>query len=57
MGPSPITFPDIAAWCQLHRRRLTPWEVDTIKDLDAVYLRVQANAARAARSRAGQPKS
>jgi len=39
-GPLPLGFQDILAWQQLTNTYLLPWEVSTIKRLDAVYLRV-----------------
>ena len=39
-GPLPLSFQDIFAWQQLTNEHLLPWEVSTIKRLDAVYLRV-----------------
>ena len=39
-GPLALSFQDILAWQQLTNEYLLPWEVSTIKRLDAVYLRV-----------------
>ena len=39
-GPLPLSFQDMLAWQQLTNQHLLPWEVSTIKRLDAVYLRV-----------------
>lgn len=39
-GPAPITYPDIYTWAKLTRRAPAPWEVETIKGLDAAYLTV-----------------
>ena len=39
-GPLPLSFQDMLAWQQLTNEYLLPWEVSTIKRLDAVYLRV-----------------
>jgi len=39
-GPLPISYQEIIAWQQLTNESLLPWEVDAIKRLDAVYLRV-----------------
>jgi hypothetical protein len=41
-GPLPLSFQEILAWQQLTDTYLLPWEVSTIKRLDAVYLRVVA---------------
>ncbi len=37
-GPLPISFLEIKAFCELTGEVLTPWEVETIKLLDAAYL-------------------
>lgn len=38
MGLSPLTLTDIEAWQRLHGVRLTPWELDTLIDIDAASL-------------------
>lgn len=38
-GPSAISPQDTLAWCQLHGIRFTPWELDTLSDMDAALLR------------------
>lgn len=38
MGMSPLTLADIDAWQRLHGVRLTPWELDTVIDLDAASM-------------------
>lgn len=40
MGPSPITYQDIAAWARLTGRRPTPWEVSVLRDLDGLWLSI-----------------
>ncbi len=43
MGLSPLTLTDIEAWCRLHGVTFTPWELDTLLDLDAAALSVAAD--------------
>ena len=43
-GPNPISYEQIKAWKELTYNTLTPWEVELVKRLDAVYLGV-ANSA------------
>ncbi len=38
MGLSPLALIDVLAWCQLHQLQLTPWELDTLLQLDAAAL-------------------
>ena len=38
MGMSPLTLTDIDAWQRLNDVRLTPWELDTLIDLDAASM-------------------
>ena len=38
-GPSAISFHEIEAWQRLYGVRLTAWELDTIIELDSVFLR------------------
>lgn len=38
MGPCPITYEGIVAFERLCGVRFTPWEVETIEELDAVWL-------------------
>lgn len=38
MGPGPISYRDVLAWQQVSRIALTPWEVDTIMELDRAAL-------------------
>lgn len=42
MGPSAISFSDIAAWQQLTGIELNPWELDTLQALDQVALKAAA---------------
>jgi hypothetical protein len=39
-GPLPITYQEIDAWLRLTNNRLFPWEIEVVKKLDAVYMRV-----------------
>jgi hypothetical protein len=39
-GPLPITYSEIRSWMEVTGNYLSPWEVDAVKKLDAVYLRV-----------------
>lgn len=39
-GPEPISYTEIKAYTDLTNRDLEPWEVDTIIELDQIYLRV-----------------
>lgn len=38
-GPSAISPQDMLAWCQLHGIRFTPWELDTLADMDSALMR------------------
>lgn len=38
IGAHALTLTDIQAWCWLSRVRLTPWETDTLIDMDAAAL-------------------
>lgn len=40
MAPNPITFESLVAWQEVHGVRLTPWEVETVVDLDVAALEV-----------------
>ena len=39
-GPNPISYPDILAWKELTGNSISFWEIEAIKNLDAVYMRV-----------------
>lgn len=39
-GPNPISYQDIKAWMDLTDTPVTPFEVEGIKRLDKVYVRV-----------------
>lgn len=41
-GLHPLTFVDIEAWCRLTGVDLTPWELDTLLQLDAKTLQLAA---------------
>lgn len=47
-GLSPLTFVDIEAWCRLNGVDLTPWELDTLLQLDAKTLQLAAEHQRSA---------
>lgn len=38
LGPNPLTWEGIAAWCDLTGNRPAPWEVRAIKALDLAFL-------------------
>lgn len=40
MSANPLTWTDIHNWCILFGVDLTPWQVDTIKMIDMVWIRV-----------------
>jgi hypothetical protein len=39
-GPLPISYQEIDAWQRMTQNTLLPWEIEAVKRLDAVYLRV-----------------
>ena len=39
-GPLPISHQEIDAWKRMTDNKLLPWEINAVKRLDAVYLRV-----------------
>lgn len=39
-GPLPLSATEILSWCQLRQVRLSPWEFLTIRDLDALWIKV-----------------
>lgn len=39
-GPGPITFVELRSYLELCQETLEPWEVNAIRQLDQVYLRV-----------------
>ena len=41
-GGGAIAPTEVQAWCNLHRVRLTPWELDTLTAMDHAALAVQA---------------
>lgn len=45
MGPAPITYLDIDAWCRLRRVRLTGWELELLVALDGTWLAAQSEKA------------
>ncbi|NAZ37146.1 hypothetical protein [Rubellimicrobium sp. CFH 75288] len=48
LGPNPLGWAEIDAWCRLTRTRLDPWEAEAIRALDDAYL--------ASRIPAGKPR-
>jgi hypothetical protein len=42
-GPMPITYQEIIAWVTLTGNDLSPWEVEVIKRLDKIYVKVVSN--------------
>nr|WP_029311615.1 hypothetical protein [Acidiphilium angustum] len=41
-GMLPVPATEIRAWEDLRRIRLEPWEVDVLRGLDALFLRINA---------------
>lgn len=41
-----LTYVELDAWARLTRRRLEPWEVDVLKSLDLLYLKVHHDGSR-----------
>jgi hypothetical protein len=39
-GPLPVSYQEIDAWQRMTQNIILPWEVEAVKTLDAVYLRV-----------------
>ena len=39
-GPLPISYQEIDAWQRMTQNMLLPWEIEAVKRLDAIYLRV-----------------
>jgi len=39
-GPNPISYDIIKAWCDLYGVLLNPWEIDTIKALDNLWIKI-----------------
>lgn len=39
-GPSALSYLEIKAWSDLMGNTLSPWEVDIIKQIDAIYMKV-----------------
>lgn len=50
-GPGAITYSDMHAWAALTGNRPTPWDVETIKQLDYAYLKHSADQARKSRKK------
>jgi hypothetical protein len=38
-GPNPISYDIIKSWCDLTGVVLTPWEIETIKSLDNLWIK------------------
>lgn len=45
-GPSPVEWPDIDAFVRRAQRRLAPWEIELIEELDDLYLAKQSAEAK-----------
>lgn len=45
-GPSAISYQDIKAWAELTGHAPTPWDIETIKQLDYAYLAQMATSAK-----------
>lgn len=41
MALNPISYGEIVAWSQLFQTPLSMWEIETIKQLDMIFLNVQ----------------
>lgn len=41
MELSPISWPELESWKNLKRITLTPWEVDTLTDIEAIYISIR----------------
>ena len=39
-GPNPLSYQEIKAWMEVTDNNLEPWEVEAIKRLDNVYMKV-----------------
>ena len=37
-GHVPLSFSEVEAWARLTKRKLDPWELSALLDIDAVYL-------------------
>lgn len=58
MGSTVIQFGEVEAWCRLHSRTLSPWELATIQRMDEAFNNAQDEDAKktreaATKSRAG----
>lgn len=42
-GPEPLSYTEIKNYMETTKRRLEPWQVDTLIDLDTIYLEVVQN--------------
>ena len=51
LGPSNLTYEGIMAWKTLSCREVSSWEIDTIKMIDAVFLRTHFEKQRQDRAR------
>lgn len=47
-GHQQLDEPRLLAWCQLHGQRLTSWEVETIFEIDSLWLQAESEAKSAA---------
>jgi len=55
-GPGAISFPDIKAWLDLNQIRATPWDIETIRMIDAEYLSHVSETAKVERNRRAKVK-
>jgi hypothetical protein len=39
-GPNPISYDIIESWCSLMNIRLLPWEIEIIKSLDNLWIKI-----------------
>jgi hypothetical protein len=39
-GPNPITYTELLAWKEVTQNPLAPWEVEAVKRIDNIYMRV-----------------
>ena len=44
-GPNPISYDIIKAWCDLYGVELNPWEIDTVKALDNLWIKTTGEEA------------
>lgn len=42
-GPLPISYQEILAWRELTGNEISPWEIEVIKRIDKIYVKVVSN--------------